>query len=173
MSTGRIYQWYGDETDPSTNPFVAVANEASGASAPTNGSIARRRIRTMDPTTDQTVQLWFPLDASYASGGTLNFQYSSNATTGNVIFKTAWGLIVPGTTDFDVFAYGTVTPSAASTVPGTAGVYKAVAIDLAVTGATVGSILGVMFGRDADNAGDTCASTAELVEPWYLSFTTL
>jgi hypothetical protein len=29
-----------------------------------------------------------------------------------------------------------------------------------------------MFGRDADNAGDTSAVAALWREPWYLSFTT-
>lgn len=174
MSTGRIFQWFGEETDPSTNPAVALANEASGASAPTNGSILRRRIRTFDQATDQTAHLWFPLPANYISGGTLNFEYTTNATTGNVIFKTAYALMVPGTTDFDTLAFGTVTSAAANAVPASAGVAKAVSIDLGVTGAVANSLLAVMFGRDADNAADTVNSnTVEWMEPWYLSYVSL
>lgn len=173
MGTAKIYQWFGDETDPASNAPAAVASEASGAAAPTNGHQLRRRFRGFDSTTDEAVFLTFLLPANYASGGTLNFRYSSNATTGNVVWKTGYALSTPGTTDFDGVAIGTVTPATANAVPGTAGVEKTVSIDLGVTGAVVGQVLYVYFGRDADHASDTATSDAEWCEPWYLSIETI
>lgn len=174
MGTARIFQWFGDESDPASNAPAAVASEASGASAPTNGQQLRRRIRGFDSATDEGVFLIYTLPANYSSGGTLSFRYSSNATTGNVIWKTGWALATPGTTDFDGVAIGTVTAATANAVPGTAGVEKTVSIDLGVTGATVGDVLYVYLGRDADNASDTVnANDAELCEPWLLTFTTV
>jgi hypothetical protein len=174
MATARILQWFGDETDPAANaPATAsTGTEASGAAAPSNGSQLRRRFRGFDPTTDETLHLWFKLPANYVSGGTLVFNYSTNATTGNVIWKTAWCLLVSGTTDFDGAAFGTVTAQSANATPGTAGVTKEVSLDLAVTGAAPGDLLAVMLGRDADNGSDTVnGSDAELCEPWMLTFT--
>jgi hypothetical protein len=112
----------------------------------------------------------FLLPSNYASGGTLTFRYSTDATSGNVVWKTGFAVSTPGTTDFDGVAIGTVTAVAADAVPSTAGVEKSVAVDLGVTGATAGSVLYVYLGRDADNASDTVNSNdVELCEPWILS----
>lgn len=171
--TARLYQWFGDETDPATNAPAAVASEASGAAAPTNGQQLRRRFRGFDSTTDEGIFLTFVLPSNYVSGGTLTFRYSSNATTGNVVWKTAYALSTPGTTDFDGVAFGTVTALAANAVPATAGVEKTVTIDLGITGAQAGQVLYVYLARDADAAGDTMTGNdAELCEPWMLTFTT-
>jgi hypothetical protein len=159
LATARILQWFGDETDPASNAPAAVASEASGAAAPTNGQQLRRRIRGFDPTTDEGIFLTFLLPSNYSSGGTLTFRFSSNATSGNVIWKTGYALATPGTTDFDGVAIGTVTASSAQATPATAGIEKTVAIDLGVTGASAGD------GSDTLNAND-----AELCEPWLLTF---
>lgn len=174
MATARIYGWFGDETDPASNAPAAVASEASGAAAPANGQQLRRRIRGFDSATDEGIFLIFSLPSNYASGGTLSFRYSSNATSGNVVWKTAFALSTPGTTDFDGVAFGTVTAAAANATPATAGVAKTVSIDLGVTGAAVGDTLYVYLGRDADNAADTVNSDdAELCEPWFLTYTVI
>jgi hypothetical protein len=176
MGTGRIFQNFGDETDPASNAFSAVASTASSGAAPSNGSQMRWRARTMDPTTDQDIHLHFDLPSNYSSGGTLNLKFYGTVTTGNVIFKTAWVLIHPSSegspTDLDAASFGTVTVAAAQAVPATAGREKTVALDLGVTGAHGGDRLIVMLGRDADNASDTAAATVALREPWFLSFTT-
>lgn len=167
-------QWFGDETDPASNPPAAVASEASGASAPTNGQQLRRRFRGFDSATDEGIFLTFILPPNYVSGGTLVFRHSSNATSGNIIWKTGYALATLGTTDFDGVAIGTVTAASAAATSGTAGVETAKSIDLGVTGATAGQVLYVYLGRDADNAADTVnANDAELAEPWYLEVTTL
>lgn len=175
MGTARIYQWAGDELFPASNAPGAGAwtTEASGASAPTNGQQLRRRFLPFDADTDEGVFFRFVLPSNYASGGTLTFRYSSNATSGAVVWKSAYALLVPGTTDFDGLAFGTVTAAAANTVPGTAGVEKSVSIDLGVSGATAGDVLFVYLGRDADDAGDTAASDAEFAEGWLLTFATV
>lgn len=171
MATARIFQWFGDESDPASNAPAAVASEASGAAAPSNGHQLRRRIRGFDSATDEAIFLVFLLPSNYSSGGTLTFRFSSNATSGNVIWKTAYALSTLGTTDFDGIAFGTVTASAAQATPGTAGVEKSVSIDLGVSGAVAGQVLYVYLGRDADNASDTVnANDAELCEPWLLTF---
>lgn len=173
MATAKIYGWFGDETDPASNAPAAVSSEASGAAAPTNGHQLRRRIRGFDASTDEAIFLTFLLPANYSSGGTLVFRYSSNSTSGAVVWKTAYALSTLGTTDFDGVAFGTVTSAAANTTPSSAGIEKSVSIDLGVTGATVGQILYVYLGRDADNASDTLTTDAELCEPWYLSINTI
>lgn len=174
MATARIFVWYGDETDPATNAPAAVASEASGAAAPTNGQQLRRRHRAFDSTTDEGIFLIFTLPSNYSSGGTLSFRWTTNATSGNVIWKTGYALSTVGTTDFDGLAIGTVTAAAASAANATAGVETAVSIDLGVTGAVAGNILYVYLGRDADNASDTVnANDAELAEPILLTFTTV
>ena len=174
MATARIFQWFGDESDPAANAPAAVASEASGAAAPSNGHQLRRRIRAFDGATDEAIFLIYLLPSNYSSGGTLTFRFSSNATSGNVIWKTAYALSTPGTTDFDGLAFGTVTAASAVATSGTAGVETTKAIDLGVTGATAGQILYVYLGRDADNASDTVDATdVELCEPWLLTFTTV
>lgn len=171
MATARIFVFFGDETDPATNAPAAVASEASGAAAPTNGQQLRRRFRGFDSATDEGIFLTFLLPSNYSSGGTLTFRHSSNATSGNIIWKTGYALSTPGTTDFDGVAIGTVTAAAASATNATAGVETSVSIDLGVTGATAGQILYVYLGRDADNASDTVnANDAELCEPLLLTF---
>lgn len=174
MGSAVIHGWFGDETDPATNAPAAVASEASGAAAPTNGQQLRRRIRGFDSATDEGLFFIYRLPSNYSSGGTLSFRWSSNATSGNVIWKTAYALATPGTTDFDGIAFGTVTAASAQATSGTAGVEVDKSIDLGITGAVAGQTLYVYLGRDADNASDTVnANDAELCEPWLLSFTTV
>lgn len=177
MATGRLFQAFGAESDPAANAPSTAAATASSGSAPTNGSQLRFRTRDFDPTTDETLHLAFWLPSNYSTGGTLNISWLTAATSGNVVWKTAWVLIHPSSegtpTDLDAASFGTVTAQTAAATPGTAGYVKQSALDLAVTGAHAGDLLRVMLGRDADNASDTCANDARLVEPWYLSFTTV
>ena len=130
MGSARVFSWFGDETDPATNPAGAVATASSAGAAPTNGPLLRAETRSFDFATDQTLQFDYLLPSNYVSGGTLTFQYSTAATSGNVIFKTAYVLLNPGTTDWDVASFGTVTSAAANAVPATAGIRKTVALDL-------------------------------------------
>lgn len=172
MATGRIWFWFGDETDPATNAPAAVASEASGASAPTNGQQLRRRHRAFDSSTDEGIFFKVVLPSNYSSGGTLTIIHTSNATSGNIIWKTAYALSTVGTTDFDGLAFGTVTAASASATSGTAGVETSKAIDLGITGASAGMVLYIYLGRDADNASDTVNSNdAELCEPILFSYT--
>lgn len=175
MGTAKFYLWPGDEFFPSTNAAGggAWSTENSGASAPTNGQILPRKFLPFDASTDEGVFWLFRLPANYASGGTLTFDWSSNATTGNVVWKSAYVLSTPGTTDFDGLALGTVTAGSASATHGTAGVEKTQTIDLGVTGATVGQKLYVYLGRDADNASDTMSGDAELSVGFFLSIETI
>lgn len=173
MGTARVLQWFGDETDPASNAAVAVASEASGGAAPTNGQQLRRRIRTYDGATDQGLFFTVLLPSNYVSGGALTIRWSSNATSGNVVWKTAYALSTPGTTDFDAVVFGTVSTASAQATSGTAGVETSKTIDLGVSGAVAGQVLYIYLGRDADSATDTMsANTAELCEPWLISFTT-
>ena len=175
MATGRLFQNFGAESDPSTNAPAAVAYTASSAGAPTNGAVLRFRSRDFDAATDESIQLTFLLPSNYSSGGTLNVSWLTTVTTGNVVWKTSYVLIHPSSegtpTDYDAGAFTTVTSQAAVAVPGTAGYVKQQALDLGVTGAHAGDLLTVMFGRDADNASDTAAADVKLLEPWLLSFT--
>lgn len=178
MGTGRLFQSFGEESDPAANAPAAVASTASSAGAPTNGSQLRFRSRDFDSATDETIHLSFWLPSNYSSDGTLNVEWLGTATSGNVVWKTAWVLVHPSSegtpTDLDAAAFGTVTAQSAIAIPGTAGYVKQSALDLAVTGAHAGDNLRVMFGRDADNASDTVNATdIKLLEPWYLSFTTV
>lgn len=173
--TARILQWAGDEQFPATNAAGGGAwtTEASGAAAPTNGQQLRRRYLPFDPTTDEGVFFVYLIPSNYVSGGSLTFRWSSNATTGNVIWKTAYALSTPGTTDFDGVAFGTVTAASAQATSATAGIEVSKTIDLGISGATAGQVLYVYLGRDADNASDTMdANDAEFCEPWMLAFTT-
>lgn len=175
MGTAKFYLWPGDEFFPSTNAAGggAWSTENSGASAPTNGPILPREFLPFDASTDEGVFWLFRIPANYASGGTLAFDWTSNATTGNVIWKTAYALSTPGATDFDGLALGTVTPATASATQGTAGVEKPQAIDLGITGAVAGQKLYVYLGRDADNVADTMSGDAELCPGFYLSVETI
>jgi hypothetical protein len=173
MGSARHYGHFGDEVDPASNAPAAVVSEASGAAAPSNGQQLRRRFRGFDQTTDEGIFLTFVLPSNYSSGGTLTFRYSTSVTSGNVVWKTGYALSTPGTTDFDGVAIGTITPATASAVPASAGIEKSVSIDLGMTGATVGQVLYVYLGRDADHASDTAAADAELCEPWILTHTTV
>jgi hypothetical protein len=176
MGSGLLPQSFGDESDPASNPPAAAAMTASSGSAPTNGSQLRFRSRSFDPTTDQTVHLSFWLPANYVSGGALNIAWLSTGTTNNVIWKTAWVLIHPSSegspTDLDAAVFGAVTAATATAVPATAGAVKQQSLDLGLSGAHAGDNLRVMFGRDADAAGDTSTAAALWLEPWSLSVTT-
>lgn len=177
MSSARIYQSFGSESDPATNAPAAVATTASSGSAPTNGSQLRYRSRDFDQSTDETIHLAFWLPSNYASGGTLNVDWLTTVTSGAVVWKTAWVLVHPTSegspTTLTTTSFGTVTAASAATVPGTAGQVKTSALDLGVTGAHAGDLLRVMFGRDADNASDTAAADVKLLEPWFLTVNTV
>src|SRR5262245_37734555 len=123
MATARIYQWAGDELYPATNAAGGGAwtTEASGAAAPTNGQPPRRRYLPFDPTTDEGVFFTYAMPSNYVSGGTLSVRWSSNATSGNVVWKTAWVIGAPDFLDFDALAFGTVTSASAQGTSGTAG----------------------------------------------------
>lgn len=174
MGTGRIYQWFGDETEPAANPFTAAAATSSAGAAPTNGVALRLRARTVDAATDQTIQLMFALPSNYASGGTLSFKFSG-VSSGNVIWKTAYALIHPASeatpTAWSAASFGTVSTTTAAAASNT-GYMKEVSIDLGVTGAHGGDLLAVLLGRDADNVSDTAAACSFL-EPWLLTYTTV
>lgn len=177
MGTARIIQHFGDETNPATNAPAAVASTASSASAPTNGQQLRFRSRDFDQSTDEGVFFYFWLPSNYSSGGTLGVEWLSTFTSGNVVWKHGFVVVHPSAegspTDLDAAAIGTVTAASAEAVPGTAGRVKQSTFDLAVTGAHAGDLLVVYFGRDADNVFDTVAGDVKLLEPWYLSFTTV
>lgn len=177
MGSARILAWFGDETDPGANPPAAAAFTASSAAAPTNGQIIRFRSRDFDQTTDEALFWMVALPSNYSSGGTLNFSWLSTATSGDVVWKTAYKVVHPSSeaspTDLDAAALGTVTSSAAITTPATAGYVKQTSLDLGVTGAHAGDLLVVYFGRDASDAADTVAADIKLLEPWYLTFTTV
>lgn len=177
MGTGRLYQAFGDEVDTSSAPS-AVTTVSSAGAAPTNGTVVPFRVRDFDAATDESIALSFWLPSNYSSGGTLNITWlCTGATSGNVVWKTAFLLVHPASegapTDLDAASYGTVTSSSALAVPGTAGQTKQSALDLAVTGAHAGDVLEVFFGRDANNASDTAAADVRLKDKWYLSFTTV
>lgn len=175
MATGRIYQHFGDETDPATNAPAAVASTASSTAAVTNGPQLRFRSRDFDATTDESIMLYFQLPSNYLSGGALNIEWISTNTSNAVVWKTAWVLIHPSSegspTDLDAAVFGTVTSASAATVPSTAGQVKQTSIDLGVTGAHANDLLVVMLGRDANHGSDTNTVDAKLLEPWLLTFT--
>ena len=177
MGTARTFQNFGAETDPAANAPAAVTSTASSGTAPTNGSQLRFRSRAFDKDTDQTLHLYFYLGADYYSGGSLVFKYLTTVTANAVVWKTASVLVHPASegspTDLDAAVFGTVTAATASTVPSTAGQTKEMSIDLGLSGAHGGDLLVVMLGRDADNAADNAAASALLLEPWYLTYTTV
>lgn len=169
MASARIFTWPGDETDTSAPP-AAWATDTSGGSPPTNGLAVAQRFRGFDAASDEAIALTYQLPSNYSSGGTLSFRFSSAAaTSGNCVWKYAYALERPGTTDQDTIVYGTVSTSTVAT-NGTAGVAANVSLDLGVSGAAVGDILHVFLGRDADNAADTLAGDAELRAPLLLTF---
>ncbi len=173
--TARVYFRWGDEIDPATNApdTAATGTEASGAAAPTNGQQLRRKFRGFDSATDEGTFFVHVLPSNYVSGGSLTFDWSSNATSGNVIWKTGYALSTQGTTDFDGLAIGTVTAASAQACSATAGVEVTKTIDLGVTGATAGQKIYIYLGRDADNASDTVnANDAELAQPILFTYTT-
>jgi len=176
VGTARIQQMFGDETDSAASPAAVTASASSGT-APTNGSVLKYRTRALDASVDNDFHFHFLLPSNYASGGTLVVQWLSVATSGIVIFKTAYLLVHPSTeaspTDLDAASFGTVTSQAGVSPPLVSGQIKQTSIDLGVTGAHAGDGLIVLFGRDADNAGDTCASPALLREPWQLVVNTV
>lgn len=176
MPTARIYQSFGAETDPASNAPATVTSTASSASAPTNGQQLRFRSRDFDQSTDEGLFLYFWLPSNYSSGGTLNIEWLTTVTSGNVVWKHGYVVVHPSSegspVDLDAAAIGTVTAASASAVPGTAGQVKQTSLDLAVSGAHASDLLVVYLGRDADNGSDTAAADVKLLEPWSLSFTT-
>jgi hypothetical protein len=172
MATGRIIQWPGDETDTSAPP-AAWATDTSGGAAPTNGVAVPQRFRGFDAATDESIALTYYLPTNYSSGGALLFRFASAAaTSGNCVWKYAYAIERPGTTDQDTIVYGTVSTSTVAT-NGTAGVAANVSLTLGVSGAVAGDILHVFLGRDADNAADTLAGDAEFRAPWIFTYTTV
>src|SRR5512139_3310162 len=113
MPTARIFQSFGDETDPAANAPAAVASTASSTAAPSNGHQLRFRSRDFDQTTDEALFFYFQLPSNYSSGGTLGFNWLTTLTSGNVVWKSAYVLVHPsaeGTpTDLDAGVTGTVT----------------------------------------------------------------
>lgn len=172
MTTARIYQAFGQESDPAANAPAAVASTASSGSAPTNGSQLRFRSRDFDASTDETIHLAFWLPSNYLSGGTLDISWLTTVTTGNVVWKTASVLVHPASeaspTDLDAAVFGTVTAQTAAAVPATAGQVTQSSFSLGITGGHAGDLLRVMLGRDADNTSDTAAADLKLLEPWFL-----
>jgi hypothetical protein len=169
MATARVFQYPGQEIDTSAPP-AAWATDTSGGSPPTNGLAVVKRFRGFDAASDEAIgfTLWLP--SNYSSGGTLLFRFSSAAaTSGNCVWKHAYGISRPGTTDYDGEVYGTVGTTTVAT-HATAGVEKTVSVDLGVTGAAAGDVLRVFFGRDADNVADTLAGDAEFHAPWQFTF---
>ncbi len=177
MATGRLLLWFGDETDPASNAPAAVASTASSASAPTNGQQLRFRSRDFDQSTDEGLFWYVALPSNYSSGGTVNLNWLTTVTSGNVVWKTGFVVVHPASegspTDLDAAAIGTVTAASAAAAPGTAGQVKQTSIDVGVTGAHAGDLLVVYVGRDADNASDTVAADVKLLEPTSITFTTV
>lgn len=177
MGSARIVGWFGNEVSAATNPPASVATTSSSTVAPSNGHKLVFRSRDFDQDTDEAIFIYFALPTNYSDGGTLNFQWLTTVTTGNVIWKTAYVVVHPSSesspTDLDAAVTGTVTAQTAVAVPGTAGQVKQSAFDLGVTGAHAGDLLVVYLGRDADNASDNAAADVKLLEPWSLSFTTV
>lgn len=177
MPTGIVYGWFGNETDPASNAPAAVASTASSVAAPTNGQQLRFRSRDFDSATDEGIFFYCQFPSSYSSGGTLNLNWLTTVTSGNVVWKTAYALVHPASegspTDLDAAVFGTVTSQTAVAVPGTAGYVKQSSFDLGISGAHAGDLLVVYLARDADAASDTAAADIKLLEPWSVSFTTV
>lgn len=172
MGTGRHVFMPGDDIDTAAPP-AAWATDTAGGAAPSNGDSAVLRFRGFDATTDESIAYSFPLPTNYSSGGTLVFRFASAAaTSGNCVWKYAYALERPGTTDWDGVSYGTVLTSTVAT-NGTAGVATSVSADLGVTGAAAGDILHIYLGRDANNAADTLAGDAEYRAGSVFTWTTV
>jgi hypothetical protein len=162
--------------DSSSAPS-AVTTVTSSVGAVSNGSQVRFRVRDFDQTTDESIQWAVELPPNYSSGGTLGWSWLTTITSNAVVWKTAYVLIHPNSeggsaTDYDAAVFGTVN-SGGEAVPTTAGRVEQTTADLGVTGAHAGDLLVVYFGRDPDNAFDLAAADARLLEPWWLSFTTV
>ena len=172
MGTARIYLWPGDETDTSAPP-AAWATDTSAGTPPTNGLAVPQRFRGFDAAADEALAYQIPLPSNYSSGGALTFRFASAAAVaGNCVWKHAYVIERPGTTDWDGVVYSAVSTSTVAT-NGTAGVAVSVALTLGVSGAAAGDILHVFLGRDADNAADTLAGDAEYRAPLLFTFTTV
>jgi len=172
MATTRIYLWPGDETDTSAPP-AAWASDTSAGSPPTNGLAVPQRFRGFDAASDEAIALAVPLASNYSSGGAVSFRFASAAaTSGNCVWKYAYVLERPGTTDWDGVVYGTVSTSTVAT-NGTAGVAATVSLTLGVVSAVAGDVLHVFLGRDADNGSDTLVGDAELRAPILVTYTSV
>ena len=172
MGSARVLLWPGDDIDTSAPP-AAWATDTSGGTPPSNGLATVTRFRGFDAASDEAIAFNIVLPSNYSSGGTVVFRFSSAAaTSGDCVWKYAYALERPGTTDWDGIVYGTVSTST-QTTSATAGVAKSVSLDLGVSSAAAGDILCVFLGRDADNVADTLAGDAEFRAPWSVTWTTV
>ena len=172
MGTARVILTPGDDIDTSAPP-AAWATDSSAGTPPSNGLATVTRFRGFDAASDEAIAFNIVLPSNYSSGGTVVFRFASAAaTSGNCVWKYAYALERPGTTDWDGIVYGTVSTTTVAT-SATAGIATSVSVDLGVSGAAAGDILCIFLGRDADNGSDNLAGDAEFRAPWSVSWSTV
>ena len=151
MATGQINlsippQMY-DATNPPGLEFTA----------------AGRPYLTFQDTTDELCIWTFRMPANYSSAPVAKIQYSmATATTLEVIVAVEIMAVSDGE-DVDTDSYDTANTSAATTVPGTAGLMDEITLTLTnADSLAAGDYVSVRFRRDANNAGDDATGDLEL-----------
>lgn len=117
-----------------------------------------------DDTVDEICYWRFRVPVDYASAPVLKVLYSmASATTLEVIIGAELWSNADGE-DAGAESYDTVNTSAATTVPGTAGLQDSISLTLTNNDSmAAGEKLTIRFRRDADNAGDDATGDMELL----------
>jgi hypothetical protein len=147
------------EVNESLDPFTAHFPSSNFAALT---AVNRRPCLAFDPSTAETVYWQFLAPGTIPAGThTLLVSYCmASATSGGVVFSAAVEAVSDGDTiDLDsATSFDSANTSSTSTVPGTAGYLKTVAITLtAVDSIAAGDYVRISLTRETANAGDTAS----------------
>lgn len=123
-------------------------------------------VANYDQSTDEHLDFLGFLPATYAGGGlTVKLYWSSNQTTGAVVWNTAFKSITDDADDLDTKAFATA-QAATATTASAAGEVDYVSIahtnGAQIDSTAAGEMFFLRVTRDANNASDTLADDAEL-----------
>jgi hypothetical protein len=148
--------------------FVAASSEAPSANYATFDVRNNHLVLDFDAATDEETYFTGILPSNYAGGGMsidLYWMATSPSTTGDVVWTAAYEELDPNNNDLDSDNFGSAS-TATTTTNGTTG--KIAETSLTISHANMGSPAAgdpfrLKITRDANAAGDTMATDAELL----------
>lgn len=151
-----------DGTGTNNNPpELARWNTATAQTA--NTPKPTSTVAKFDAAVDEHLMWSFMLPANYGSGGAVRLKWFTMVTGGTTCVWKAGLTVVPNEAAGAGYTPFNAADLVSSPIPGTAAMVKDTVIPLTMTNAVRSLWVTIFIGRDADNAADTLASDAFLV----------